>query len=89
LNEVPKLLLRDNNFSAYHIDGGHGLDVAELDLLNIISRCAPGSIICFDDTDLYELKMLLMKYVLKGSISSIGSDFDLVDSSLHMFFRVS
>jgi len=89
LYTIPRVLAQDNLFNAYHIDGGHGIDVAEADLLNVISSCKNGSIICFDDTDFYDLRCMLLKYVLSGKIISIASDFDLINTGVHMFFKVT
>jgi hypothetical protein len=84
------LILNLNNYSSFHIDGGHGVDIAELDLVNIIAKAKDGSIICFDDTDEFysELKIMLLKYVLNGQIIDVGNGFQDIDNNLHMFFRV-
>ena len=75
-------------FSGFHIDGGHGIDIAEADLSTIINNARKNSVICFDDTDFYVLKLMLLKYVMSGSITNIGSDFDIINKNVHMFFRV-
>ena len=58
--------------NAFIIDGGHGLDVAEADLLNVITYSDKGSIICFDDSDFPDLRVLLDIYLLKGTLISIS-----------------
>lgn len=90
LTVLPVSLNNDNNFTGYHIDGGHGVDIAEADLVNILSVAKNGSVICFDDTDddYYELKIMLLKYVLSGKIIDIGNSFGFINNKLHMFFRV-
>jgi len=90
LTVLPVSLNNDNSYSGYHIDGGHGVDVAEVDLVNILSVAKDGNVICFDDTDdyYYELKVMLLKYVLNGKIIDIGNSFGFINTKLHMFFRV-
>jgi hypothetical protein len=58
--------------NAYIIDGGHGMDVAEADLLNVITYGDKGSIICFDDSDFPDLRVLLDIYLLKGKLIAIN-----------------
>jgi hypothetical protein len=68
---VPIYLREENIPSAYIIDGGHGLSVAEADLCNIIDRAATGSIIAFDDTDMRTLRALINFYMLRGRVEAI------------------
>ncbi len=79
---------RQIKYSGYHIDGGHGLSVAATDLLNIIDRAELGSVICFDDTDFKNIKLLLLKYVFSGRLIDIGSSFNWINNNTHMFFKV-
>jgi predicted O-methyltransferase YrrM len=87
LIQLP-IILNSKNFDSFHIDGGHGIDMAEADLVNVLAKAKTGSVICFDDTDdyYYELKIMLLRYVLSGQITDIGSSFGFIDNQHHMFF---
>ncbi len=83
---MPMLAKINNNNDAFIIDGGHGIDVAETDLLNIITYSKKGSIICFDDSDSPYLRTLLNMYMLKGLIINISDQMGYIDNVKQMFF---
>jgi len=69
-DELPRVA----DLEAYdliHLDGGHGLDVAEVDLCNIINRAAHGTRLLFDDMNMKSLRLLCEHYILRGLISEI------------------
>ena len=88
---APLHLSQDNSYTAYHIDGAHDIPTAEADLNNVIRYAKKGSILCFDDTDFRELRLLVGMYVLKGDLTDIGmgTGMSLYDSNMHMFFRIN
>ena len=90
LNVLPTLLAYEREFTAYIIDGGHGFSTAESDLANILNASHKNSIICFDDTNMPALRVMLNAYMLSGKISNISDPGGyLILNSNHMFFRVN
>lgn len=65
--ELPRI--RDyKEFDLVHIDGGHGLDVAEVDLCNVLDRASPGTRLLFDDVNYLPLRVLCDHYLLAGNL---------------------
>lgn len=86
--ELPKLLARDNRFDAYLIDGGHGLQVAETDLINVLNHARDGNVLCFDDTDLAPLRILVDVYMLQGFLTPL-IDPRFLPGEGQAFFRIN
>jgi hypothetical protein len=83
---MPLLAKTNVTYDAFIIDGGHGIDIAETDLLNAITYTQKGTIICFDDSDSPYLRTLLNMYMLKGNITNIADQFGYIDNIKQMFF---
>ena len=88
LETLPPALAQNNNFDVFIIDGGHGLAVAEADFCNIISRAPKNSLILFDDSDWYELRVMLDFYVFAGKVLPIIDTEGYIHNTNQMFFRV-
>jgi hypothetical protein len=86
LTAFPLLARRQIDYDAYIIDGGHGVDVAEADITNVISFGRRGSIICFDDSDYPPIRVLLDMYMLTGKIININDQIGFFDNLKQMFF---
>jgi len=82
----PLLKSQANDFDFYIIDGGHGIDVAETDMYNVIKYGRKGSIILFDDSDNTTLRTMLSMYMLSGDIISISDPAWLLKNTNQMFF---
>lgn len=80
--------LQDKATTGYIIDGGHGLDVAETDLRNVIQHANPGAVLCFDDSDFIQLRMLLNMYMMSGHISNFFDPFGPTQNQTQMFFKI-
>jgi hypothetical protein len=78
VSELPTLLMADNSFDSYIIDGGHSVATANSDITNIISYAKNNSILCFDDS-VNELRALLNFHILDGKL------IPLLDND-HQFF---
>ena len=85
---LPLALAVDNDFDVFIIDGGHGVDVAEADLCNVISRAPKNSLILFDDSDWPALRVMLNFYVLSGKLNPIIDTEGYIHNTNQMFFRV-
>jgi hypothetical protein len=88
-NSLVAFPLLDNvcdGFDFYIIDGGHGIDVAESDLYNVIKHGRKGSVILFDDSDHPPLRVLLDMYLLSGKIISIADANWMIKNNSQMFF---
>ena len=86
LTAFPLLARRQVGYDAYIIDGGHGVDVAEADISNVISFGRRGSLICFDDSDYPPIRVLLNMYLLTGNIISVNDRIGFLDNLRQMFF---
>ncbi len=67
---VPHLGL-DGDFDLYHIDGGHGFDLARTDLINVLHMCKTNQVILFDDVGAYHLDALIDIFSAKGMVSRV------------------
>lgn len=83
---IPLLSKVNKHYGAFIIDGGHGIDTAETDLLNVINYSSKGSVICFDDSDSPYLRTMLNMYMLKGLIINISDQMGFIDNLKQMFF---
>ena len=79
-------LLNDHEFDFYIIDGGHGVEVAEADLKNVIKFGRHDSIILFDDSDFPQLRTIINMYLISGKIIGISDPFWLLKNTNQMFF---
>lgn len=80
--------LQDKTTTGYIIDGGHGLDVAETDLRNVIQHANPGSVLCFDDSDFVELRMMLNMYMMSGHLANFCDPYGPTQNQTQMFFKI-
>lgn len=80
--------LQDKSTTGYIIDGGHGLDVAETDLRNVIQHANPNSVLCFDDSDFVELRMMLNMYMMSGHLANICDPYGPTQNQTQMFFKI-
>ena len=80
--------LQDKATTGYIIDGGHGLDVAETDLRNVIQHANPGAVLCFDDSDFVELRMMLNMYMMSGHLANICDPYGPTQNQTQMFFKI-
>ena len=80
--------LQDKATTGYIIDGGHGLDVAEIDLRNIIQHANPGAVLCFDDSDFVDLRMMLNMYMMSGHIENFCDPYGPTQNQTQMFFKI-
>jgi hypothetical protein len=83
---MPSLSRINSSYGAFIIDGGHGIDIAETDLLNTIQYSEKGTIICFDDSDSPYLRTMLNLYILKGTLINIHDQLGFIDNNKQMFF---
>lgn len=80
--------LQDKATTGYIIDGGHGLDVAEIDLRNVIQHANPNAVLCFDDSDFVELRMMLNMYMMSGHLINICDPYGPTQNQTQMFFKI-
>jgi hypothetical protein len=85
---LPEVLQSNKNLTGYIIDGGHGLDVAEQDLQNVIKYANDGAVLCFDDSDFVELRMMLNMYMMSGHLTSIVDEYGPTQNQTQMFFKI-
>jgi hypothetical protein len=87
--KVLKGVLRKNgDLTGYIIDGGHGLFVAEQDLRNVINHANPDAVLCFDDSDFIELRMMLNMYMMSGHLIPIWDPHGPTQNQTQMFFKI-
>jgi hypothetical protein len=85
---LPEVLQSNKNLTGYIIDGGHGLDVAEQDLQNVIKYANNGAVLCFDDSDFVELRMMLNMYMMSGHLMNFMDEFGPTQNQTQMFFKI-
>ena len=73
-------------FDGYHVDGGHDLVTAGMDMDNCINRGSHGSVILFDDSDGTELRLMLNFYMLSGRVINISDTLGHLPNIKQMFF---
>ena len=74
-------------YDIIHIDGGHGIECAEEDLLNCVKFAHKNTILIFDDTNQNLLNKLLNKYVEKKLIVEIKYDNIYQKCNYHRLFN--
>ena len=85
---LADVLQNDKALTGYIIDGGHGLGVAETDLRNVIQYANNNAVLCFDDSDFVELRLLLNAYMMAGYIVPITDVHCVVQDQTQMFFKI-
>ena len=85
---LADVLQNDKALTGYIIDGGHGLSVAETDLRNVIQYANNNAVLCFDDSDFVELRLLLNAYMMAGYIVPITDVHCVVQDQTQMFFKI-
>jgi hypothetical protein len=85
---LPEVLQSNKNLTGYIIDGGHGLGVAEKDLQNVIKYANDGAVLCFDDSDFVELRMMLNMYMMSGHLMNFVDEYGPTQNQTQMFFKI-
>ena len=75
--------------TGYIIDGGHSLPVAEQDLQNVLQYANKNAVLCFDDSDFPELRLMLDIYMMAGHLTPIWDPYAIVQNETQMFFKIS
>lgn len=86
---LEDVLQNDKALTGYIIDGGHGLGVAETDLRNVIQYANKNAVLCFDDSDFVELRLLLNAYMMAGYLTPITDQHCVIQDQTQMFFKIS
>ncbi len=86
---LAEVLQGNKDLTGYIIDGGHGLQVAETDLQNVIKYSNPHAVLCFDDSDFVQLRILLNAYMMAGFLAPIHDEFCLIQNQTQMFFNIN
>jgi len=86
---LPELFKKDSTFDGYIIDGGHSTEIAFFDLLNITNFAKDGSILCFDDSDFLQLRIVVNYFMLQGIIIQIDDNNGFIPAEDQMFFRIT
>ena len=86
---LASVLKNDKDLTGYIIDGGHGIDVAEEDLRNIIQFANKDAVLCFDDSDFADLRLMLNLYMMSGHLTSLWDPHAVVQNETQMFFKIS
>ena len=81
-------LQEKKDVTGYIIDGGHGLDVAETDLRNVIQYANKDAVLCFDDSDFVDLRMMLNMYMMSGHLSNFFDQYGPTQNHTQMFFKI-
>lgn len=85
---LPLLGSKIANLDFFIIDGGHDIDLAETDLLNVINHASSGSTILFDDAHVPELRIMLDLHILTRKIVPLNDNLGFIKSKDQMFFHV-
>lgn len=86
---IPILRRQQDRFDLYHLDGGHGFNVAHADLCNLLDFAGPGTTLMVDDTNDHLIDGLCDYYVLQGQISPMQFGRLWKDTIDHKLFRVN
>ncbi len=86
---VPSLRRQRERFDLYHLDGGHGFNVAHADLCNLMDFAEEGSTLLVDDTNDHLIDGLCDYYVLQGQISHMRLERLWSHTPDHKLFRVN
>jgi hypothetical protein len=85
---LADVLKADKDLTGYIIDGGHGLETAEQDLRNVLLHANPNAVLCFDDSDFVDLRMMLNMYMMSGDLIPICDPYGPAQNQTQMFFKV-
>ena len=85
---LAEVLQSNKDLTGYIIDGGHGLAVADQDLQNVIQYANPDSVLCFDDSDFTELRLLLNLHMMTGRLLPIWDPKSVIQNETQMFFKI-
>jgi hypothetical protein len=85
---LAEVLQSNKNLTGYIIDGGHGVTVAEQDLQNVIKFANKDAVLCFDDSDFVELRLMLNLYMMSGHLTPIWDPHAVVQNETQMFFNI-
>jgi hypothetical protein len=86
---LAEVLQSNKNLTGYIIDGGHGVTVAEQDLQNVIQFANKDAVLCFDDSDFVELRLMLNLYMMSGHLAPIWDPHAVAQNETQMFFKIS
>lgn len=86
---VPILRRRRERFDLYHLDGGHGFNVAHSDLCNLLEFADEGTTLLVDDTNDHLIDGLCDYYVLQGQMTPIKLERLWSATIDHKLFRVN
>ena len=77
-------------FDRFHVDGGHGLEIAASDLRAVISMAAPNSTILVDDINQRHISAICDWHELQGNLTSIAINSLWTDTGRHQnkLFRI-
>ena len=82
----PMLSRTQVDYDLFIIDGGHSVDIAEVDLFNVIQLGRKNSVICFDDSDYTVLRVILDMYILSGKLITLTDRLGFIENDTQMFF---
>ena len=82
----PLLSSTNIDMDLYIIDGSHAVEIAEVDLYNVIQYGKKGSIICFDDTHNPVLRALVDVYLFSGKLIPLTDYSGFINNHDQMFF---
>lgn len=86
LSSFPLLENKIKTIDMFIIDGGHSVEIAENDLLNVLAHGTKGSAILFDDAHVPELRLLLDIYLMSGKITLISDQLGFIKNTDQMIF---
>jgi hypothetical protein len=87
---LPVLRRTRRTFDLYHVDGGHGFDVAHSDICNVLDFCKDGATLLVDDSDNPLIDALCDMFVMQGTMTRLRPDRLWSDQigGWHALFRV-
>jgi hypothetical protein len=86
---VPALRNGVNRYDLFHLDGGHGFNIARADLCNIVNFSNRGSTLMVDDVNDHMIAGLCDYYVLQGRITRIAMRQLWCETQDHELFRIN
>ncbi|MES2444927.1 MAG: class I SAM-dependent methyltransferase [Pseudomonadota bacterium] len=87
---MPRLIAEPARHDLYHLDGGHGFDVAHADLVNILRMAEGGrALLLVDDTDNAHIDAMCDLYLLRGRIDRMRLNRVWHDTRNHELFRIN
>jgi hypothetical protein len=86
---LPRLRADTVDYDLFHLDGGHGTDVAHADLANIIAFGRGGAGLLVDDTPVAEIDAVCELEVWRGRIAPVIFERLWAETPLHRMFRIT